>query len=527
MTMSLKAIQEGEKVPGAVTAVGRGNLRAPKIGTAGFMRQATGTGTYDTSLTNIIENSVARHASYAAKQDMYRTAQAEGIGQWAIPGRGPDGYTEFKDINPAKGTQENERGETSFYVQDAAAKEWREMLAPDAPTKLSALQGVNGALNWATLQSTVEAVYHSKNLMTMLMNPGVNIVNLVKNGIDLVGKDPAAMERLVELARIGVSMPSPKKALSANPFTWMGNGLHFLRESMILTADDAFTKLAGIKELGVVDSEANRRNFINQLGQYNIKGQSKIIQLLRDTGFGPFATASAQYAVEGVKSLTGSSGLETTSLKGQALLRAWKLGKIASVLGTVAAVNFLLHQRVDGDDNTPIGAIKTGVNAQGKTQYFDLLNLTGLTRGLRETGLLALAEGVRQGRPAGAIGDTAVTDALHALIHPAMGPPVQFAHTFMTGLNSLGARITPRNSTSRAYDNAIAAIENVNPLVASLGGFNRAPDTTNAPSGAERAWSLLGPYGLHARDDLSRHYQALNDVEGARNAARSQGQLPG
>ena len=527
ISMSLKSIdpEAPERPPGAVQTVGagRGNLRSPKIGKAGHLNLATGSGVYETDLTSIIEHSIGTHAGYAAKQNFYRTAEKEGVGKWGPAGKREEGWTEFKDINPARGTQANKEGETSFYVRDEAAGEFREALAPDMPTRFKTIAGINGVLNTATLMSTVEAVYHSKNLLTMLMNPKVSIAKLIDNGWKIWSKDSATLDRLVELTRQGVSVPAEREVRNSlgskyNPLTWMGKGLHFLRKAMVLTADHAYSELLKDPRADVKDTESNRRNFINQLGQYNIKGQNKLVQLLRDTGFGPFATAGTNYWVQGIRSLTGNPGLETNSVKGQAYLRAWKMGKIASVLGTVAAMNYLLHKRVDGDDNTPIGAVKIGTDANGKTQYLDLVALTGLTRGMRETGLLALAEGVRHERPAGAIADQSVHDALHSVLHPAMGPPVQFAHTLFTGENSFGTRIAPRHAESQAGANAMAALRNINPLVSSLGGYDRPPES-QPKSASERAWSLLGPYGVKSKGALSRWQEAMHDLTERRTLA--------
>ncbi len=525
MTVNLLAVDPNAPPAPGIVGTSRGNLRSPKLGTAGFTKQATGSAErYNLDLGAMVESAVSQQAKYGTKQEAYRIFEKEGLGRWGSPGK-EEGWTEFKDIAPAKGTQEAQKGQSSFFVKDAAAEDFRKAFAPDAPNKMSALATFNSLMTKAALASTVEAAYHSKNLMTMLMNPGMipalmgNAWKLLKNK----GKfDQEQVQRLVELARTGVSLPGAEQGGSAyNPLTIMGRSLHFLRSFMTLTADQAFTELSKISALKIENTESNRRDFINQLGQYNIRAQNKLVQLARDTGLGPFATAGTNYWVQGLRSLTGNPGIRTESWKGQALLRAWKYSKIAAVAGIAAAANYMLHGRVDGDDNTPLGAVKVGTDKSGKTQYADLVNLTGLTRGLRETGLLALAEGSRQGLSTGAKVDRAFKDALSSAIHPFEGPPAQFAHMFVTGENSLGMRIAPREAESRTLANATTAIQNVNPLVSALGGFNRQPEAQPLTA-QERAWQLAGPYGVHTREDVSRFNNVFRDLENQRNLVKHQ-----
>jgi hypothetical protein len=91
----------------------------------------------------------------------------------------------------------------------------------------------------------------------------------------------------------------------------MGKGLDVLQRIMRLTASDAFDRLArrGLAE----GSETNKRNFINQLGNYQVRSQHKIVAFLRDTGIGPFATAGTTYAMQGLRALTLNPGVRATS----------------------------------------------------------------------------------------------------------------------------------------------------------------------------------------------------------------------
>jgi hypothetical protein len=167
------------------------------------------------------------------------------------------------------------------------------------------------------------------------------------------------------------------------------------------------------------------------------------------------------------------------------------------VLGAAAFFNYRMWGRPDGDDNTPIGAIRVGGEG-GRTQYFDLTSLTGLTRGARMTGLLALLEGQRAGARSGAIADKAVEQFVDSLLHPAMGPPVSFLHTAVTGRNSVGMQVAERahGDESQAWENLKAALLHANPVA---GTFSSPDRPGQERSLGQRAMELLGPFGVRER----------------------------
>src|SRR5205085_722120 len=141
------------------------------------------------------------------------------------------------------------------------------------------------------------------------MKPGVRPQEFVRNVYGVFTKQPWAVECLVELARIGAMKEEGLEfgELSQglrrfDPLHWGGRFLDFAQKIMRLTLDDAFTRLR--RQGLVVDTETNRRDFVNQLGQYLKKAQQKSIVWLRDTQLGPFATAGSNYAIQGIRAVT-------------------------------------------------------------------------------------------------------------------------------------------------------------------------------------------------------------------------------
>ena len=114
-----------------------------------------------------------------------------------------------------------------------------------------------------------------------------------------------------------------------------------------MTLADAHDSLA--KAGHVFDTETSKRDFINQwTGQYNKKAQNGLISVLRDTGFGPFATAASTMTSRGIRILSGSPSVEGTSLLSSARLRLEVLGKLAAITAGVAAMNYAKWGRLDG-----------------------------------------------------------------------------------------------------------------------------------------------------------------------------------
>lgn len=529
-----KRYAEGDPLPeGGTFTSGRGRLQNLKQQRISAAHPATLSGErYVTDLREMIKNSIQDRYKTAMKANALRSAVQEGYGRFGPPGTKGEikGHKEVElpFVSPPKGTQEAVPGvpakfkDRSFYAAEPLYQDFRDAWGVDQPMK--AIPGT-GVFNLAALASSAEAVYHSKNLLTMLMKPGMlNPGRLWGNLVGRMQQSPETMAKLLEIARIGAAKPEAKRpgllwGGTTDPTAWMGKGLEVLGDVVRLTAHDAFDEMA---KAGLTpDTITNRRNFINQTGQYLKTAQPKLVQFLRDTQLGPFATAGTNYWMQGLRALTGNPGVEPTSVSAALKLRAWTYGKMAAVIGTGFAFNYLLHQNVLGDDKTPFGAIKA-YDDKGHTVYFDLVTFTGLTRGLRQTGLLATLEGKRAERPGGKIIDRASEDVAHNLLHPLMGPPVQFLHTALTGKNSIGMDIAPKAPVggSQQAQNVGTALANANPVLGALTQSDRPP---NASEGTlSRGVKLLGPYGFKEKvrePVVGTYYDRLRDLEEHRRAS--------
>lgn len=541
--ISVKAVREGEPfTPGTVGV--RGSLKGQQAKKLGAAREFTGTAdAYETDLAEIMAHTLRSRVPIARQAEMYRVLQSEGLLQWGRQGERRPGFTELPNVRPPKFTQEAKEGQTAAYVKDEAFPEVRRAVGEEAGLKAAKKLPGTDILTTASVTSLVEASTHTKNLLTALFKPGVSLVDMARNFWRTVTGNKAALQRMVDLAEMGATKPKGYESTANsgllrriseskwNPFSYVSRFLDTVDQTMRLTLDSAFDRLAS-KGL-VENTETNRRNFINQLGQYHKRGQNSVVAWLRDTGIGPFATAGTNYTMQGIRALSADPGVTATSAKAAAILRAKTLMRMGALLAVVPAANYLLSGRADGDENTPLGGIRLGRTADGKTSYLDIAALTGIPRGARTLGLLALLEGARHGDRAGQIVDRARRDIVAGIAHPAEGPIVNALHILTTGENVIGQHVAAHagRMESQTLANLQAALMNVNPLVASATGWNqsqRAHGENEPVPWDQRIASMFGPFGPRFRReqppaDVDEVRARLADLQEARTNALQRG----
>ncbi len=517
LPMNAKPVQLGDST-GLGNAIsfsssGEGNLTGQRQPRLKFSKEFGGNAAaYDTDLGAIIENSL-RHSSYVAtKAEMYRSLVENNLAQWGRRGQkltiNGNETVEIPEVKPGKGTQTNAADQQHLYVDARIYHEVADVLATDRSfmNKLGAraVQATANAVNKVTLAALAEGTSHATNLATFIFKPGVGsyggaglIWELPSTFWGVLRKDPATMKRLTDLAEVGAmkqkgfEAASMYEGASLNPLTWISKTLDVLDSTMRLTAEDAFNRLA--KQGRVNPGEGNMRDFVNQLGNYNKKTQNQWVAFFRELGIGPFATAGTNYTMQGLRALTMNPGVQATSL-GHALgLRGEMLARTLAFLAVAPIANYLLWKDPQGDENTPLGAIRTGNGPNGETNYIDLARLTGVSRGARLTGLAALLEGRRAGASNSDIVERGIRQSTQSMLHPIEGPIVSTAHIALTGRNLIDMRVAkeplnPDAAVERRMLRLQAALWNMNPMVQSATGAAR-PERFNTSGG------FLGSFG--------------------------------
>ena len=228
-----------------------------------------------------------------------------------------------------------------------------------------------------------------------------------------------------------------------------------------MVLDDTYRNL--VKEGLVKDTETNRREFINQAGNYNLRSQGQWMRLLRQSWFSPFATAGRNFATLGIRAVTLNPNM------------AAKWIGTATLVGTV---NYLITGQLQGRKGTPLGAIDTGKNDEnGRPKYFNVAAFTGQSRALRTVGARGAIEAARLGLQPSDMVSAAARDIVNVGLGATVGPGPKAAFIAATGRSPAvdvgrASAVAPPGD-SQVKENVKAAILQANPILQSVYEANR------------------------------------------------------
>jgi hypothetical protein len=190
---------------------------------------------------------------------------------------------------------------------------------------------------------------------------------------------------------------------------------------------------------GLVEkNETGRREFVNQVGQYNRRAQGQVMHWLRDTGVAPFITAGRAFNVLALKTAMLDPGVKTTSFGSRLATAATMVSKINGTLLLVGTLNYLLTRNkgggVTGRPGTPLGAVDLGVDDKNRRPMtLDVANILGLKRVARVTGIRGAAESLRYNLPIGTTLDSTFRDIANSWTAPFLGPVTRTASIAISG----------------------------------------------------------------------------------------------
>lgn len=452
--INLKRAESGDR---ATFRFGPGNIRNPVARLfkrkSPFARMATGAAeAYAIDVGDIIENSVMRQIEIANRHRLYKTLVQRGQAVIAGPGEevrihGEDAVAfpirERIFISKTKDGEDRTYSQNDrLHVRKSIAAELKAVLQVNDPTELGLVSRVGRGLTWTSLFGLADAFTHVANVMGRVAVVGgsnrVERIAAAAGGVPamLVGLEMVlrrtlarSTSRLADLARIGAMRDVEDRGRSITRIT--GRFVRIIDESARLALDDTFQHL---QRRGLVkDTPRNRREFVNQVGQYNQALQGALVRFLRQSNLGPFATAGTAATIAGVRSSLGLPGVEASTPAAAGKLWARQVALIASTALQAALIGYWITGRFGGRPGVPIGAIDLGDDDErGRPRTLDLFELLGIRRGLRALGVNAMERNVRQGRGGGGLDDSA-RDAVGALLHPAMGPLVRWGAIALFG----------------------------------------------------------------------------------------------
>lgn len=471
--INLKAIREGD-IP--VAAIGRStNLR--QLGTLKrrdpFARQAKGTGRYESNYHEIMANGFEKELPVATQHEFIKALIDSGNAKVMdnakpidLMGEETKGY--LLNLNPWRGK--------FLHVRKGLQPEYESISGLVTPAKLPIITAFNDFMTRQSVVGLAEGTTHASNLLTQIFtgpgptsNPLINALIKSMGRVDLLYQIPRVLlkaytnqrARMVELAEIGAAKePYPGRIASKilNP----------IDQGVRLISDDIYK---GMAEKGWVEnSETARREFINQVGQYNKKLQPKLTRMLRESGVQPFMTATQTFTTQGLRRLALSPGVKATNAARALALKADIGAGWLGAIGLIVGLNMLTSGKPTGPAGTPLGAVGW-VGDDKKVRSFNVLRLIGFERGLRATGIGPYAQARMQGlkhQQALKAGAESIASTGAAMV---MGPGPRAAVIGATGLRPTqpwmneAPKVPP--GRSQVAENMKTAILEANPVISS------------------------------------------------------------
>ena len=466
---------------------GASSYRNPNAKHDPFDRAAKFTGDYSTNARTILSGVLNHRYNEVTKLRFYKDLVKSGS---AVISNKP--VEEIKG-QPAKrlaikipNTDETGRTnqvERSMYVRGDLVREIRQVLGTDMPMSGNV---VVKTLTQVQLAQIADAVTHAKNIQTVVSRaqgagawadvvrkvPGLGSLDALKRIYEvhdeIVKDSPAIRSEIAEMAQNGLIRPEyPSTGLQK--ITRGQKTLHDIDTASRIVMNRFFDNLA---ERKLVDpSIENRRNFINQIGQYNDRLMGDWMAKAKRSGVSPFVVAGRNFNRQGRWALTGNPGVEASSLGSAAYLRGVNLLHTGLMFTVPMMLNVLTTGKPGGREGTPLGMWDLGSDEEGgKHKVIDLLQWTGIRRGLRGTGLESLIEGERAGKTMNQMAGDAVKDVAQTALHPWVGPAPAFAVKAATGMQpdlrgKMDAQRVKEGGGKQYIENFRAALESQNPLV--------------------------------------------------------------
>lgn len=493
-----------------------GNLLNPRKQGSAMNRERTGTAeAYDLSYKNQVAKMAAGNAERAAKVDYYNTLEQEGLAQRTQP-------EDFKNWEKEP-TSEYITTKDPLWIRKDIWAEHRKLMNTDSPIDSNAFKILAKFVNTVQLKGITDPVFHIANIESTLARSlgsksglgdlarqvsGVNIldanVRLASRLRDVIASDPEVLKMLRRVPGIAgdkADVPATRNQLAG--LTQIGamredhpGFVGAVDRASRLAMDDMFQNLV---DRGLAkDSEANRRDFINQIGQYNPRMMGKVKSFMKELGVSPFVVAGENFNRGARRALTGSPGVEAASGGARAKMVATNLaGTIVNLTAVPMAINYAISGKVAGPPGTPIGAIGW-TDKDGQLHTIDPLKWTGLRRGLRITGINALYRDLKEGQDLNHAAGDAWQDIKNGAAQPYAGPFVNAISVLNSGKTIAGFQIAERANpldrteaptADQAKNNGIAAIGQIQPQVAAaLQGLRETP---RGKSGTKEAGSNI------------------------------------
>lgn len=484
--VNLKAIT-GEDARDLFMGGGSGQLGNQVAKKTRFGKERTGSAdVYGIDYRELADRMVRGNWERFTLAQLYEQAAHDGIGIF-----GPDGMPtpqlagkravafDFKLGGPEQRLR--------FYVRADAAAEFRSALNLDVKAKAGALTKLAHAVTSVQVAVGADLAAHAANQLMVLVStargmslatslakriPGFDITNAMietaRYARKVVQDSPEIYGKMAQIAEVGAG----RATRDHKWYDYSGKTLNVMDTAVRLVLNDLFD--VGVKHWGFKDTASNRREFINQVGQYNERMMSEKQRFFRQIGFSPFIVAGRTMNQFAMRRLVFSPGVEAIDNTSAIKLRLFEVAATASSLAVPAMINYAVTGQIFPKD-IPLGAVSLGHDDKKNPVFIDPLKWTGMRRAMRLTGMNAAATGLRNGESLRQIAPRGLGDIFAGAIHPWTGPAVNFATMATTGWTPYGllhgrkdVKPVAGGAMAQVQENLSKAAFELNPTVAAI-----------------------------------------------------------
>lgn len=513
--VNLKAMlspDDAESAQSLIFGSRKGELTNPMKRGSVFNKPTKGTASnYELSYRNIAERMIRGNYEQVALRDYYKAMVDKWLAVEEKPGAVPTTMKGGK-LSPVtiemRGSAPGMTRIRKLWIRPDLKSELIQATSTDQPFGSGAVRAVLDAITEVQVQGPTDALYHGANMLAVLagsqgsktwlydvLRKGTPVgfldsaIRIGYNAIKAYHDAPETQHLWAEISRIGAGREKPshetmitkgltklgvpeKIAKGVQPSTWSSAAIRIVDKGGRMAAAKMYDNL--VERGWAKDSELDKREFINRMGQYNSRLMTRTESALRELSLSSFVVAGKNMNRQAMRRLLTSPGFRGANPAARAKLRVTEALTLVSMLAAVPAIiNSYTTGSWKGRPGTPFGAIDTGQDdkATGRPKIIDLLQLLLLRRAMRMTGMEAYRRAQGQGLNAGDTAHEMVKDAIGAYIHPWMGPGARFAMTAASGREPAvpmnEGYLLSKNPNSFAA-NAWASAKNMNPTLAQM-----------------------------------------------------------
>lgn len=474
------------------------NYRNPNVKRDKFARMAKFTGQYSDNPAAVLANVISHRWNEVTKVRFYNDMVEKGVASWEKPA---DGMIHGEEAKPLPvqvpetktstdgdlATDSTRQVAKTLWVPQSAVSDIRGVL--DTDLRLTQ-NPVAKALTSVQLAQIADAATHTKNLHSVIANAQgtksmwtdvarkIPILSTADSAVRLanvladISKDtPEIRAELADMAKNGM-LRQHYPATGLQKITKMQDMIHNVDTAARVVMNRFYDNLI---ERGMADpSLASRRKFVQQVGEYNRRLMTPLMNISSRAGLSPFIVAGRNFNRFGKRILTGDPGFVAANNKAALKARLVNFTTLGSIFVLPMMINKVLTGDIFGRKGTPIGAVDLGQNEdeKGAHKVLDLASLYGVRRGMRASGVESIVEGIQNGRNPTEIVDNAISSVTETAAHPWLGPALGAAYQLKTGkrldlrggVNPIEARKV-NEGESQYVENARVTLKNQNPML--------------------------------------------------------------